>query len=398
MISVSEATAIIFDNLFRIDRVAVPIHESVGLVLDENIDADRDLPPFDRVTMDGVAINFDAWKNGERKFRIEKIQAAGEPQKTLQHPDQAIEVMTGAVLPAGTDTVIRYEDLRIEKPWVTIQTGKIEKGQSIHRKGQDARQGENLLSSGMIISPSEVALMASVGKSLVNIKAFPSTAIVASGDELIAIEESPLPHQIRRSNSYALQSAMKQMGWEASQYHLKDDKDHLKEELRKLFSNHDVIILSGGVSQGKFDFIPQVMEELGVKKKFHQVSQRPGKPLWFGTSANGKTVFALPGNPVSTFMCFYKYIRPWMLKSFGVEIPPSFAILAKDFTFQPQLTYFLQVRVVNESGRLMAYPDAGGGSGDFANLKKIDGFLELPSDRQDFKAGEPFPFIPFRSV
>jgi molybdopterin molybdotransferase len=396
MISVSEATAIIFANLFRPKSLGVPIQESIGLVLDENIVADRDLPPFDRVTMDGIAINFDAWKSGIRKFQIESLQAAGEPQKKLRQNDYAIEVMTGAVLPLGTDTVIRYEDLKIEKSWVTLQVENIEKGQSVHRQGQDAAKNETLLSPGMIISPSEIALMASVGKSTVNVKSFPATAIVASGDELIAVEDSPLPHQIRRSNSYALQSAMKQMGWAANQYHLKDDKDHLKKELQKLLSTHDVIILSGGVSQGKFDFIPQVMEELGVQKKFHQVSQRPGKPLWFGVSTSGKVVFALPGNPVSTFMCFYKYVRPWVLKSFGTEVRESKVILARDFSFLPKLTCFLQVRVANENGKLIAYPDAGGGSGDFANLKKIDGFLELPLDRQDFKEGEAFPFIPFR--
>ena len=396
MISVSEASAIIFANLFQPKRMATPIEESVGLVLDEHIVADRDLPPFDRVTMDGIAINFDAWKKGIRRFQIESLQAAGEPQKKLLQNDNAVEVMTGAVLPLGTDTVIRYEDLKIEKPWVNIQAENIEKGQSIHRKGQDAKKDDILLSSGMMIFPSEVALMASVGKSRVKVRSFPSAAIVASGDELIAVEDSPLPHQIRRSNSYALQSAMRQMGWYANQYHLKDDKVHLKRELQSLLTEHDVIILSGGVSQGKFDFIPQVMEELGVQKKIHQVSQRPGKPLWFGTSASGKVVFALPGNPVSTFMCFYKYVRPWLLKSFGADIRESKAILARDFSFAPKLTYFLQVSVTNEDGRLMAYPDAGGGSGDFANLKKVDGFLELPSDRQDFKKGEAFPFIPFR--
>jgi molybdopterin molybdotransferase len=396
MISVSEATAIIFANLFHPKTISVSIQESVGLVLDENIIADRDLPPFDRVTMDGIAINFDAWMKGRRKFQVENLQAAGEPQKKLTQNDNAIEVMTGAVLPSGTDTVIRYEDLKLEKPWATILTENIEKGQSIHRKGQDAAKDEILLSSGMKISAAEIALMASIGKSKVKVKSYPSAAIVASGDELVAVEESPLPHQIRRSNSYALQSAMKEMGWNADQFHLKDDKDELRKELKNLLDKYDVIILSGGVSQGKFDFIPQVMEELGVQKKIHQVSQRPGKPLWFGTSANGKVVFALPGNPVSTFMCFYKYVRPWLQKSFGIESRETHAILAKDFSFTPKLTYFLQVHVVNEHGKLMAYPDAGGGSGDFANLKKIDGFLELPAERQDFKGGEAFPFIPFR--
>jgi molybdopterin molybdotransferase len=190
---------------------------------------------------------------------------------------------------------------------------------------------------------------------------------------------------------------MKTIGWKGDQFHLPDDKDTLRRSLEKILKQYDNVILSGGVSQGKFDFIPGVLESLGVKKVFHQVSQRPGKPFWFGASAEGKTAFALPGNPVSTFMCFYRYILPWLWKSLGVEVQPQYAVLAEDFTFTPRLTYFLQVSVKNDGGMLMAYPDAGGGSGDFANLKKIDGFLELPMERSEFKAGETLPFIPFRA-
>jgi molybdopterin molybdotransferase len=158
-----------------------------------------------------------------------------------------------------------------------------------------------------------------------------------------------------------------------------------------------VLILSGGVSKGKFDFIPEVLEQLGVQKRFHQVSQRPGKPYWFGaTQDNKKIVFALPGNPVSTFLCFYKYIRPWIMTCCRVDPKPNSAILALDVNFSPSLTYFLQVRTESQNGKLMAYPHVGGGSGDFANLKSVDGFLELPSEKSTFKAGESYPFISFR--
>jgi molybdopterin molybdotransferase len=235
-----------------------------------------------------------------------------------------------------------------------------------------------------------------VGKGVVKIYAYPPTAVVASGDELVDIAQKPLLHQIRRSNTYAIEAAMKLLGWSGKQYHFPDEKDMLKKSLLTLLSEYEVIILSGGVSKGKFDFIPAVMQEIGVKMLFHQVAQRPGKPFWFGVSDSGKTVFALPGNPVSTFMCFYRYIRPWIMQGLGIAEKPAVAILAKDFSFTPSLTFFLQVMVKNEDGKLMAYPDAGGGSGDFANLKKVDGFLELPANRSDFKAGEVLPFIAFR--
>jgi molybdopterin molybdotransferase len=304
--------------------------------------------------------------------------------------------MTGAILPEDADTIIRYEDLIIENNVATVTEEKITQHQNIHRQGQDAEAGEILLEPGIIISAAEVALLASVGKSLVKTFVFPKTAIVASGDELVEITTVPQPHQIRRSNTYAIQAAMKYMGWRGNQYHLPDEANILKLSLSKIKTEYDVIILSGGVSKGKFDYIPNVLEEIGVRKLFHLVSQRPGKPFWFGVSDDGKVVFALPGNPVSTYMCFYRYIEPWLWRSLGVQRKTSAAVLAKDFTFHPKVTYFVQVKVENESGRLMAYPDTGGGSGDFANLKNVDGFLELPLEKTTFRAGEVFPYFPFR--
>ncbi|MBL7856127.1 MAG: molybdopterin molybdotransferase MoeA [Cyclobacteriaceae bacterium] len=396
MVSVSEATVNILSQLYKPSIETVTITDAPGRVLAENVLADRDFPPFDRVSMDGVAIRFNEWKRGQRSFGIEDVQAAGSPAGQLRHAQCAVEVMTGAVLPEGTDTVIRYEDLTIHEDQATIQTMDVKQGQSIHRQGQDALQGDVLLEPGIILSPAEIALLASVGKSEVKVYAFPKTAIVASGDELVEIDTEPEPHQIRRSNTYAIQAAMKVMGWEGTQFHLMDDKNVLVDSLRMITASHDVVILSGGISKGKFDFIPDVLEEIGVKKVFQFVRQRPGKPFWFGVSDSGKIVFALPGNPVSTYLCFYRYVRPWLLSSLHVALKSMHAILARDFEFEPDLTYFLQVSVRNEMGKLMAYPDSGGGSGDFANLKKVDGFLELPSDRSTFKAGEAFPFIPFR--
>ena len=396
MISVQQATEAIMAHPFQSPMLTVRLENAVGKVLGEPIAADRDFPPFDRVTMDGIAIRFEDWTDGRRDFHIEKMAAAGTPQTALTQRGGAIEVMTGAILPKASDTVIRYEDVLIKEGKAILQDVEITKGQSIHRQGQDAKKGEVLLEPGMILSAAEIALLASVGKHEVKIYDFPRAAIIGSGDELVPVNSLPNAHQIRRSNTYALQAAMQQLGWKAEQYHIADDKELLRESLQTLLHDHDVLILSGGVSKGKLDFIPAVLEELGVTKVFHEVSQRPGKPFWFGVKG-GKRIFALPGNPVSTFMSFYRYIKPWLLKSQASRVTEASAILAKDFSFAPKLTYFLQVQVKNEDGKLVAYPDQGGGSGDFANLKKIDGFLELPSEKTDFKAGEVFPFIAFRA-
>jgi molybdopterin molybdotransferase len=396
MVSVAEASDIVFSNLFQPLTEKVTIQQAAGRVLGEVIKADRDFPPFNRVAMDGIAIAFESWTSGQREFIIEGIQAAGQPQKTLSDKLHALEVMTGAMLPAGTDTVIRYEDVSIGNSKALVQVDEIKKGQHIHTQGTDARKDGILLEPGVVISPAEIALMASVGKGLIDVYSFPRAAIISSGNELVSIDETPAAFEIRRSNTHALEAAMRLVGWPGQQYHLRDDKDAITSSLQGILSKHDVVIISGGVSKGKFDFMPEALEKNGVKKLFHQVNQRPGKPFWFGKSDSGKVVFALPGNPVSTYMCFYRYILPWMWRSLHVEQQTDHAVLASDFKFQPAITHFLQVNVKNEKGMLMAYPDAGGGSGDFANLKKVNGFIELPAERNEFKTGEVFPYYCFR--
>lgn len=396
MISVAEAESIILDHLFQPTTVTRAVEQVVGQVLAEEIHADRDFPPFHRVAMDGIAINYNSFLFGQRAYTLEGIQAAGMPATKLQQENNAIEVMTGALLPEGTDAVIRYEDLNIEDGVANLLIETIEPNQNIHPQAQDCKENDLLLSPGIKISPAEIALLASLGKSTVRVFSFPRTAIVSTGDELVDIAVSPLPYQIRRSNAYALQAAFQQLGHSADQFHISDDEATLSRELKKIFNNYELIILSGGVSKGKYDFVPNTLAQLGIQKHFHQISQKPGKPLWFGKSET-HTVFALPGNPVSTYLCFYRYIKPWLEKSVGLTTHRNEVILAEDFEFKPPLTYFLQVKIKHEHGQLMAFPKAGGGSGDFANLKEVDGFIELPMDKRVFKSGEIFSFYPFRT-
>lgn len=396
MVTVAEASNIVQSNLFYPQVETISLPQAVDRVLAEPVYADRDFPPFNRVAMDGIAIACDAYLLGERSFPIERVQAAGMPQQTLMHTNHCIEVMTGAILPAGTNTIVRYEDLNIKDGVAKVETDKVEVNQHVHQQGIDAKQGAVLLEPRQMLSPAEIALLASVGKHQVNVFTNPRVAVISSGDELVPVEATPLAHQIRRSNTYALAASVQQLGCEHKQFHLPDDKLQIQQHVADILLKYDVLILSGGVSKGKFDFIPEALEAAGVKKLFHQVNQRPGKPFWFGVTDAGKVVFALPGNPVSTYMCFYRYIKPWLAASLKQQVNAQHVALAIDFSFQPNLTYFLQVEVKNENGNLKAYPIQGGGSGDFANLKRVDGFLELPSDRSVFKAGEVFEYFGFR--
>jgi molybdopterin molybdotransferase len=398
MVSVREAEEIINRVPAPVCTENVPIREAVGCILAEGVKADRDLPPFDRVAMDGYAIYSQAFTRG-KSFRIAGVQPAGCEALLLPSPDDCIEVMTGALLPSGTDAVIKYEDGQVVHGFFTpFADVKVSPFMNIHRKGTDARKDEELLAPGIIISPAEVAVLAAVGKPSVQVYRFPKTVLVSTGDELVAVEAQPQPHQIRRSNLVALQAAMKAMYWNAEAVHIKDNYDEVRSSLAQLLRDFEILIISGGVSKGKFDYLPRALEENGVSKLFHQVAQKPGKPFWFGMRNDGRVVFALPGNPVSTYLCFYRYVRPWILRHFSVQLSFPRAVLAEEVTFIPPLTYFLQVQIEVVNGQILARPVAGHGSGDFVNLKNVQGFLELPAHEQVFSAGKAFPFVPFRTV
>lgn len=409
MISSQKALQIILNNSSDFGVEEIPFLESLGRVLKEDIKADRDFPPFNRVSMDGIAISFIAFTKGRKEFIIENIQAAGSAQLELIKNTGCIEVMTGAVIPKGTDTVIRYEDLQIKNNKANINVVEISKGQNIHQQGIDRKENDVLLKKNSVISPAEIGLLATVGKSKVKVAIQPKVMIISTGDELIEVTDNPLVHQIRRSNVYTLVSLLEKLNIKAQTAHIVDDKPLLKEKIKQFLIDYDVLLFSGAVSKGKFDFLPEVLDELGVEKKFHKVKQRPGKPFWFGVTdplrmneqgekMNNKTVvFAFPGNPVSTFVGCVKYFYPWYQKSAGIVFENNDkAILGEDFTFKPELTYFLQVRLENKKGLLVAIPIMGNGSGDLANLANADGFLELPDDRIDFKTGEAFHLISYR--
>lgn len=396
MITVAKAKHIILENTQDFGIEEIPFLQAIGRVLKEDIVADRDFPPFNRVAMDGIAINHRFFEHGVRDFKIEGIQAAGSPQKTLDNAANCYEVMTGAVLPNNTDTVIRYEDVDINTLIATITVDKIKEGQNIHRKGSDKSKGTVLIKKNTIVSAAEIGVLTTVGKATVKVAKQPKVMIVSTGDELVDVNETPLDHQIRRSNVYTLVSLLNNLKIPAETAHITDEKSILKEKIESYLKQYDVLLFSGAVSKGKFDFLPEVLDELGVQKLFHRVSQRPGKPFWFGTTDNCN-VFAFPGNPVSTFVNCMVYFYPWYLKSTGLHSEEKTAVLAKNITFKPNLSCFMQVKLTSENGQVYATPIQGNGSGDLASLVEADGFIELPKTEEvTFKKGSVFPILTYR--
>ncbi|GAA4470166.1 molybdopterin molybdotransferase MoeA [Nibrella saemangeumensis] len=400
MLSVTEALSHILSHSHPLPAETVPLTRAVGRILREDIQADRDFPPFDRVTMDGIAIRYEAFASGQRTFPIAGTQFAGQPLFSLTSANECLEVMTGAVLPDGTDTVIRYEDLTTENGMATITIEEISVGQNVHRQATDRQAGEVLLTTGTRLRPTEIAVLASVGKPTVAVSARPRVALISTGDELVGVDEMPLPHQIRGSNTYMLQAALLTLGIETSLNHLPDDQEKMTRGLSSILAENDLLILSGGVSAGMADFVPAVMMALGVRERFHKIAQRPGKPLWFGTTDTGKVVFGLPGNPVSTTMCLFRYLLPFLNASMkGQPESTRYATLAEQVLFKPALTYFLPVRLTSQpDGSQLAYPLPGSGSGDYANLIDANGFMELPADQSEFAAGEVYPVLLFGEI
>ncbi|WP_300026373.1 molybdopterin molybdotransferase MoeA [uncultured Maribacter sp.] len=396
MITFNEAYQKVLDHPLNLGAETVPLINSLNRILAEDIFADRDFPPFDRATKDGIAIQFSDLVNGGHSFKIEGVAAAGSVQKVLSDNHNCIEVMTGAVVPENCDTVVMYEHITIKNGMVVI-TEKVNKGQNIHYQGSDEKAGALLLSKGKKISPAEIGVMATVGKATVMVKGNPKVCTIATGNELVEVNKIPEPHQIRKSNMLTIESALLNSKIEASSLHLVDDKTMIKNKLEKALIENDVLLLSGGVSKGKFDFIPEVMESLGVEKVFHKVLQRPGKPFWFGVHPKLKTViFSFPGNPVSTFANYHLYFLPWLHTSWGISIDKSYIKLSTRITVSQPLTRFIQVNAEERDGEFWATPVVENGSGDLTSLAKADGFICLELRNKEYEVGEVVPFVKTR--
>ena len=401
MHSVAEVDSLLSDRTAVLPAEQCALSGAVGRVLREAISADRDLPPHDRVTMDGIAVAGTAVERAGRPLHIEGEARAGDPPRKLRDAgDGALRVMTGAVLPAGSDTVVRSEDLRLAGDCAWLQPEQpIARGQNVHRQGSDTRAGATVLTPGRRISAADIAVLASVGRAGVAVGRRPRVAVISTGDELVDVGRPIASHQVRRSNIYVVATALTGLGYEVDARHLPDDPDLLAEGVATALAGHDVLITTGAVSKGSADFLPAVYRRLGAECYLHGVRQRPGKPLWIGGTGAGKRVFALPGNPVSVMMCLYRYVVPYLAAAEGAApAPPMHAALAEEVRFPPPLTLFLPVLLTAAGGTLAARPAPAQNSGDFLALVGTDGFLELAAGKTRFAPGSVLPLHPWQPL
>jgi len=397
MLIPAEAESLIRDQLAPFHREDCPLASSHGRVLRADLTADRDLPPFDRVTMDGYALRASALAAGGRTFRIEGVQAAGMRAFRLgDAADACIEIMTGAVLPEGADCVVPYEDTQRDGAVMSVSGETLpEAGQAVHRRGSDHRAGEVMIPANTRLSGREIAVAAACGHAVVTVSQLPRIAVVATGDELVEVESPVAAHQIRRSNDHALRAALILAGYpQVERFHFRDVRHEIEHQLWHILAEFDAVVIAGGISKGKFDYLPVELDRQGVKKIFQGVAQRPGKPFWFGVSARQTPVFALPGNPVASYTCLHRYVLPALAFASGLAPAlPQTVALAEPVTFKPKLAYLLPVRLSNgPRAELLARPVPSNTSGDFGGLLGTDGFIELSPEQTEFPAGTLAPF------
>ncbi len=379
LLSVVDAEQLIRRQMPSFGSERVAIDKAMGRVLRQTVRAERDQPPFDRVMMDGIALA-EAGVASRRAALVGR-QMAGMAEQSLDLPSGCLEVTTGAMLPRGCDRVIPVEQTRREGDiYVLAEDCQSAPGQFVHRRGSDCREQDVLLEPGARLRAPELAVLAANGIADVEVASIPSVAIIATGDELADVEQPLAEGQIRRSNDRALAAALASRGFDDLLLtRVADDLAATTRTLDELLASRQVLVLSGGVSVGQRDYVPEALRALGVRQVLHRIAQRPGKPMWFGIGPQGQVVFGLPGNPVSALVCAFRYLLPALQQAIGMQTAEAVTVcLQNDAPTHPKLTCFVPVQVHHDAtGRMMAQPLPLRTSGDFSSLPRTAGFVQL---------------------
>ncbi|HUA32123.1 MAG TPA: gephyrin-like molybdotransferase Glp [Candidatus Binataceae bacterium] len=392
MISADEAIRIVLENTSRLGVERVPILQALGRVLGEEIRSPRDIPGFDNSAMDGYAVRSAdvasaSESNPVRLEVIETVPAGKMPSKKVER-GQAARTMTGAPIADGADAIIQVEKTRGSGSMVEILSAA-EVRNFIRPRGEDLRRGEGVFSAGKTLAPADLGMLASLNRSMVEVYRRPRVAIVSTGDEIVEVDQPPTGAQVVNSNGYALAGAVLEAGGEPTILKIaRDTEAEIRERLAEALT-FDAMLSTGGVSVGQFDHVKGALDALGLKQLFHGVAQRPGKPLKFGT-VGYRAVFGLPGNPVSTLVCFYLYARAALRKMGGHErlgLPRVQARCASDIKTAANLTEFVRVIVTRGEDGLVATPTGAQGSGMLSSVSRADGLLVGPASETILKAG-----------
>ena len=392
MLTVDQALDAIESHVAPGPEEAVPLAEALGRVLTAAIDSDIDSPPFDRALMDGFAVRADDVADGTARLTLVGEVTAGEVASKSIGPGETIQIMTGAPIPDGADAVVRIEDTSVENDQqqrvVSIETPPVTPGQDMILQGTSMRRGDTVMPAGRRLGPQELGLLAELGQHTLTVHRQVTVGVLATGDELVSIDQQPGAGQIRNSNETMLVAQVRACGATARELGIARDNP---EDLSARISaglDCDVLLLSGGVSAGRLDLVPAQLQAAGVSEVFHKVQVKPGKPLWFGTSPDA-IVFGLPGNPVSSMVCFELFVRTALRRLAGLspaKPTPAAARLARDFEFRgDRPTYF--------PGRLDDHPDGPRvspvdwhGSSDLRSTADANAMIHFPAGDKAYQA------------
>ena len=392
MISADTALQIVLENVAPLGVERIPILDALGRVLAENISSSRDIPGFDNSAMDGYSVRAVDVANASAaspvKLAVVETVGAGQMPTRRVSAGQAVRTMTGAPIAEGADAIIPVERTRGTGDSVEFLAAA-EKGAFIRPRAEDLRLGELVMPAGKTLTPADLGMLASVNRAMVEVIRRPRVAIVATGDELVDVDQPPTGAQVVNSNAYALAGAVREAGAEAVILKVaRDDAREIRERLAEAMT-FDGVLSTGGVSVGQFDHVKGALDELGMRQLFNGVAQKPGRPLKFGT-VGYRPIFGLPGNPVSTLVCFYLYARPALLKMGGkrrVGLPRVTARCGVDIKISKDLTEFVRVKLERNAEGWLATPTGSQGSGILSSLSRADGLLIGPSTETILKAG-----------
>jgi molybdopterin molybdotransferase len=398
MLSVSQAQTLVLQHARPLPAATVPLTAAaLGLVLAEEVASDLDMPPYDKALMDGYAVRTADLPQGLAALTVVEEVTAGQTPIHPIGPGQATRIMTGAPLPTGADAVVMVERTRpLDDNRVLVEDRPVQPGQNILYRGREMRRGATVLRAGTVLRPQEFGLLSTVGRDAVQVYPAPEVAILATGDELVPAPQAPGPGQIRNSNGPMLLAQVCRAGGLPRDLGIARDRlDHLRPLVAEGLRS-PVLVLSGGVSAGKLDLVPGVLQELGVQPHFHKVEMKPGKPVFFGT--RGSTlVFGLPGNPVSSLVCFELFVRP-ALRRLGNHGDPGprlvQAVLAEDFAYRTDRPTYHPARLEVASGggesparwQVRAVPWFG--SPDLRGLLQANAFVFFPPGDHRHQAGQ----------
>jgi molybdenum cofactor synthesis domain-containing protein len=392
MIPISQAIEIVLQQTTRLASEQVALPEAANRILAEDIIADTDLPPFDRAQMDGYAVRAADVAKTPAQLKIVGESAAGAGWHRQMNSGEAVRIMTGAPVPVGADAVQQVELTREQNGAGTVEILEaVEAGRSIVRQASEIKSGETVLRPGEDINAQTIATLASFGYSQVKVGKRPRVAVMATGSELVDVNEKPGRDQIRDSNNYTIEAYAKLAGATVKRLPLAgDDRDELKRQMEAGVADCDVLVTSGGVSMGVYDFTKTAFRDLGAEIFFERVALRPGKPTVFGRL--GKTlIFGLPGNPVSVAVTFNLFVRAALRAMQGAtetSLPEFTAVLARDVKgSQGRESYLPAILRTDEKGALLAEPLKWGGSSDFVSFARATGLILLPEGNRVTNAG-----------